>query len=99
MTQRSHSALLPLSFPPSAEGVYYLVDHRDAALTGGAVAAALVLPGPRRFLWRRTLGRLRSQEAVFRSAELQAAVLGEKLEGQVRGTAGGAGEGHSRRAR
>lgn len=70
--------------PPLApEGVDVVVSHKDEALAGGLLAAALLLPGPRRLLYRATLGRFRSQEAVFRSAELKAAQLGEKLEVQV----------------
>ena len=33
------------------------VDHPDASLAAGVAAAAILLPGPRRFLFRHTLGR------------------------------------------
>lgn len=32
-------------------------DHPDASLAAGVAAAAILLPGPRRFLFRHTLGR------------------------------------------
>ena len=39
--------------------------------------------GPRRWLWRRTVGRFRSEEAVYKSAERQYQTLAETLDGQV----------------
>lgn len=40
------------------QGVQYVrVEHPDASLAGAAALAALLLPGPRRFLLRNTLGR------------------------------------------
>ncbi len=42
------------------------------------------LAGPRRFIWRRTIGRFRSEEAVYKSAERQYQTLAETLDGQVR---------------
>ena len=41
------------------------------------------LAGPRRFIWRRTIGRFRSEEAVYKSAERQYQTLAETLDGQV----------------
>ena len=42
-----------------------------------------VSAGPRRWLWRRTVGRFRSEEAVYKSAERQYQTLAETLDGQV----------------
>lgn len=65
------------------QGVQYVrVEHPDASLAGAAALAALLLPGPRRFLLRNTLGRLRSEEAVFRSAEMRYGSLKERVEAQ-----------------
>ena len=33
------------------------VDYREESIAAGVVAAAVLLPGPRRFLFRHTLGR------------------------------------------
>lgn len=61
------------------EGVQYALEHQEAA-TGGAVGAALVLlPGPRGWVVRKVLKRFRSQEAVFRNAELRNAQLADRL--------------------
>ncbi|PSC72249.1 Uncharacterized conserved UCP022280 [Micractinium conductrix] len=57
-------------------------EHPEASLAGGIAAAALLLPGPRRFLLRNTLVRFRSEEAMFRSAEARYAGLVERVEAQ-----------------
>ncbi|XP_062076325.1 RGS1-HXK1-interacting protein 1 [Humulus lupulus] len=44
-------------------------DHPAATIGVGVAAALFLLPGPRRFLFRHTLGRLRSEEAKFVRAE------------------------------
>ncbi|XP_059431313.1 RGS1-HXK1-interacting protein 1 isoform X2 [Corylus avellana] len=44
-------------------------EHPGAAVGVAATAAFLLLPGPRRFLFRHTLGRLQSEEAQFVRAE------------------------------
>ena len=66
----------------SAGGVVLASEHEVAAMAGGAAAAAILLPAPRRLLWRLTLGRLRSPEAAYKSAELKVATLAEKVEAQ-----------------
>ena len=43
----------------------------------------LLLTGPRRWMWRRTIGRFRSEEALYKSAERQYQTLAETLDGQV----------------
>jgi len=48
----------------------------------------LILTGPRRWMWRRTIGRFRSEEAVYKSAERQYQTLAETLDGQVHLTPG-----------
>ncbi|GAB4819078.1 hypothetical protein N2152v2_006124 [Parachlorella kessleri] len=64
------------------EGVNFIVEHQNESLAAAAVLAAVVLPGPRRFLLRNTIGRLRSEEAIYKSSELRATSLADKLEGQ-----------------
>ncbi|XP_062172820.1 RGS1-HXK1-interacting protein 1 [Alnus glutinosa] len=44
-------------------------EHPGAAVGVAATAAFLLIPGPRRFLFRHTLGRLQSEEAQFVRAE------------------------------
>ncbi|PRW57141.1 Uncharacterized conserved UCP022280 [Chlorella sorokiniana] len=58
------------------------VDYRQESIAAGVVAAAVLLPGPRRFLFRHTLGRFRSEEAMFRSAESRYATLRDRVEAQ-----------------
>ncbi|KAL6780521.1 CGL63 [Auxenochlorella protothecoides x Auxenochlorella symbiontica] len=65
------------------EGVRTVVDNKETSIAMAIGVAAIGLRGPRRFLWRHTLGRLRSEEAVFKSAELRSVVLAEKVEGQA----------------
>ena len=65
-------------------GVWYVRhDHPEASLAGGVALAAVLLPGPRRFLLRQTIGRFRSEEAMYRSAELRYGALKERVEGQT----------------
>ena len=72
------------AFGQLREWVALAGEHREAAAAGGVLAAAVLLPGPRRFLLRRTLGRLRSEEAAFRSAERHYASVTEAVEAQAR---------------
>ena len=66
------------------QGVRYVrYDHPEASLAGGVALAAVLLPGPRRFLLRQTIGRFRSEEAMYRSAELRYGALKERVEGQT----------------
>lgn len=51
-----------------------------AVLTG---LALVVLPGPRRFLYRQTVGRLRSEESVYLAAKRKSEQLGESVEGHA----------------
>lgn len=53
-------------------------DVTSAVLAGLALVA---LPGPRRFLYRQTWGRLRSDEAVYLAAQRKSQSLGESVEG------------------
>eukprot|EP00887_Chlorella_sp_A99_P007703 scaffold20.g7703.t1 len=74
------------------EGVQYALEHQEAA-TAGAVGAALVLlPGPRGWVVRKVLKRFRSQEAVFRNAELRNAQLADRLSLQASGGRAGGQE-------
>lgn len=77
----TESTLPPLGVP--TEGVRTVVDNKETSIAVAIGVAAIGLRGPRRFLWRHTLGRLRSEEAVFKSAELRSVVLAEKVEGQA----------------
>jgi hypothetical protein len=58
------------------------VDHETAASAAGLTALALLLPAPRRFLWRQTLGRLQSAEAAHKAAAGRVAALAERVEAQ-----------------
>ncbi|KAL4857290.1 RGS1-HXK1-interacting protein 1 [Chlorella vulgaris] len=57
-------------------------EHPQASMAAGVAAFFVLLPGPRRFLFRQTIGRFRSEEAMFRSAEQRYASLKETVEGQ-----------------
>ncbi|KAK9828297.1 hypothetical protein WJX74_007593 [Apatococcus lobatus] len=46
------------------------------------LAALIILPGPRRFLWRQTVLRVRSEESMYRSAENKAHQVHESLADQ-----------------
>lgn len=65
------------------EAISYGTEHKEAAGAGGLAAAMLLLPAPRAWLIRKTLGRLRSPEAVLRSAEARTGELAQRLEGQL----------------
>ena len=56
-------------------------EHPEASMATGVAAFFVLLPGPRRFLLRHTIGRFRSEEAMFKSAEQRYAGLKEKAEG------------------
>lgn len=56
--------------------------HEEESLAIGGAALLLAVPATRRLLWRQTLGRLRSKEAVFKSAELRSASLADRVAGQ-----------------
>lgn len=57
--------------------------NQEVALGGGFVVAAVLFPGLRRFVWRNTLGRLRSEEAILRSTEARGMSLAERIEAQA----------------
>ncbi|KDD75675.1 hypothetical protein H632_c557p1 [Helicosporidium sp. ATCC 50920] len=61
------------------EGVRTAYEHQEATAAVALAAAAVLLPGPRRLLWRMTLGRLQSPEAGLRSAEQRAKALSEAV--------------------
>ena len=67
-------------FQTAAEAAAYVSAHRDESIAVGVAAAAILLPGPRRFLLRNTIGRLRSEEAVVRSAELRGSGVRARVE-------------------
>lgn len=46
----------------AADGVGLVAAYQNESIAAAVVLAAVVLPGPRRFLYRHTLGRLRSEE-------------------------------------
>lgn len=63
------------------EGVGYVTEHQNESLVAAVCLAAVLLPGPRNFLYRSTLGKLRSEEAMFKSAQQRAGSLAQRLEG------------------
>lgn len=65
------------------KGVHFVsVEHREASVAGGVALAAVLLSGPRRFLLRKTFGRFRSEEAMFKSAEMRYGTLKSRVEEQ-----------------
>ncbi|BDA47911.1 RGS1-HXK1-interacting protein 1 [Coccomyxa sp. Obi] len=60
-------------------GVHTAAEHQTATITALTGLALLILPGPRRFLYRHTFGRLQSEEAVFRSAQVKQQSITEAL--------------------
>jgi hypothetical protein len=62
--------------------------ENEVATASALGLLALSLPGPRRLLWRVTLGRLRSAEAAEKSAEARFSVLTEAVEKQATEVAG-----------
>jgi ElaB/YqjD/DUF883 family membrane-anchored ribosome-binding protein len=56
-------------FDKLKEGVHIAMENEGVTLSALAAAAVVLLPGPRRFLWRQTLGRFRSEESLYLSAE------------------------------
>jgi len=70
-----------------AGGVDLAREHENATIAGALGLAAIILPAPRRLLWRLTLGRFQSAEAAQRSAELKVASLSQRIteqEGEVK---------------
>lgn len=63
------------------EGIAWVQLNDSVTIPVGATVLTLMLPGARRFLWRQTIGRFRSEEAMFRSAERSFAAVAESLEG------------------
>lgn len=63
------------------EGVAWARENDTITIPVGATTIAILLPVTRRFLWRQTVGRFRSEEAMFRSAERSFASVAESLEG------------------
>ncbi|KAK9907760.1 hypothetical protein WJX75_009439 [Coccomyxa subellipsoidea] len=61
-------------------GVHVAAEHQSATLTALTGLAVLLLPGPRHFLYRQTLGRLRSAEAVFTTAQAKSQAITEALQ-------------------
>jgi septal ring factor EnvC (AmiA/AmiB activator) len=65
-----------------AEGVALAVQNKGLATAAVVGLTAVVLPGPRRYLWRHTLGRFRSPAAAQESARLDAESLTKRIEAQ-----------------
>lgn len=61
-------------------GVEYVLLHPEISYPLGATAALAALPGARRLLYRITIGRLRSPEAVVSGAEQRLSTLGARIE-------------------
>ncbi|CAL8463106.1 g2640 [Coccomyxa elongata] len=61
-------------------GVHIAAEHQTATVTALTGLTLLILPGPRRFLYRHTFGRLKSEEAVFRSAQVKQQSITEALQ-------------------
>mmetsp|Transcript_5081 Transcript_5081/g.14590 ORF Transcript_5081/g.14590 Transcript_5081/m.14590 type:complete len:241 (+) Transcript_5081:616-1338(+) len=62
------------------EGFHWARENENITVPAAVTALALILPGPRRFLWRQTLGRFRSEESLFRAAERKYSGVTESLE-------------------
>lgn len=62
------------------EGVALFQAYEPASSAVAAGTALLLIPATRRILYRQTLGRLRSEEAVFRSAERKSKTLAETVD-------------------
>ncbi|KAK9837098.1 hypothetical protein WJX81_002663 [Elliptochloris bilobata] len=67
------------AFDKLKEGVAFVREHQAASTALAAGAALVILPGPRRILWRQTLGRLRSKEAQYQAIETRARQAQETL--------------------
>eukprot|EP00891_Asterochloris_glomerata_P002257 jgi/Astpho2/2257/Aster-x0517 len=65
------------------EGVEQAMLHQGATLATLGGLALVALPGPRRFLWWQTFGRLRSEESMYLAAERKAQRLKETVAGQA----------------
>lgn len=59
--------------------VHSAAEHQTATATALTGLALLILPGPRRFLYRHTFGHLKSEEAVLRSAQVRQQSITEAL--------------------
>lgn len=74
------SPLLPL--PTPTEGVSCVVQYETASIAAAVGLAALILPGPRRFLWRSTFGRFQSAESLQAAAEARLTSLAQAIDAQ-----------------
>jgi hypothetical protein len=65
------------------DGVETALVHQNTSMAVLAGLTAVALPGPRRFLLRQTIGRLRSEQSQFLSAQHRAQQLNESVQGQA----------------
>ncbi|KAK9828598.1 hypothetical protein WJX72_000955 [[Myrmecia] bisecta] len=72
-----------VAFAYLKEGVELAVAYPNASMAALGGLALVVIPGPRRFLFRNTIGRLRSEEGMFRSAEMKAKSISEAVQSQT----------------
>jgi len=63
-------------------GLRLVRENQATALGAGTALALVALPGPRSFLWRLAVTRLRSPEGLFRSASRRQEELAGRLEVQ-----------------
>ncbi|CAA6661919.1 unnamed protein product [Spirodela intermedia] len=86
LVKSAHYQVYEDAFFKKAKDELLIIREQPTVACGVAIAAGLLLMrGPRRFLFRQTLGRLQDQEAVFAKAvsnakELEQAVGSVKLE-------------------
>ena len=71
-----------LAFGHLKGGLRLARENQAAALGAGTALALVALPGPRGFLWRLAVTRLRSPEGLFRSASRRQEELAGRLEVQ-----------------
>ncbi len=75
-----HSPLPTLS--TLAEGVSFVVQYETASIAAAVGLTALILPGPRRLLWRATFGRFQSAESLQAAAEARLTSLAQAIDAQ-----------------
>lgn len=68
------------AFGALKEGVEYVLVHPEVGYPLAAAATLAVFPGMRRFVWRTTVGRFRSPQAVVEGAEQRLGTLGARIE-------------------
>jgi len=90
-TAKAHSEVALMQFHDSEERFFgdlkgfvhqCIARPYDTAAVALGVAA-VVLPGPRRMLWRNTLGMFQSEEAIYRNTESKMVTLKATLETQA----------------